>query len=391
MLEDFSATALLRELVRIPSVSSMSNRPIIELVKGVLQPRGWRICELPYCDGIGVEKINLLATPPGQRVDSFSIDLAFVCHTDTVPYNATWVDALNAQIKDGRLHGCGACDVKGFLACLLAAFASSPAQQFASTVALVLTAEEEIGCVGAQRLVATGLLQARHVVVGEPTSLHPARAGKGYGVAEIRVFGKEAHSAHPAQGSSAIYRAARLIGRIEQYAASLGRLARDEKNQIFDPPYTTLNVGNIEGGTAKNVIPGECRFLLEWRPVPGEAAGMVMDAAHRMVEELQREGAGFPCEIKVLREQVGFETRADSELVRRWVQLTGLPAMGVPFGTEAPWMATLTQDVIVVGPGDMRTAHSERECVPLTELDICVSYLRELLMHPLDGSEEAAR
>ena len=164
-----------------------------------------------------------------------------------------------------------------------------------------------------------------------------------------------------------------------------------KKNQLFDPPYTSLNVGTIEGGTAKNVIPGECRFLLEWRPVPGEAAGMVMDAAHRMVEELQREDAGFTCEIKVLREQSGFETRADSELVRRWVQLAKRPAIGVPFGTEAPWMATLTQDVIVVGPGDMRTAHSERECVPLTELDICVSYLRELLIHPLDGSEEAAR
>ncbi len=385
-MEDLSPAAILRELIRIPSASSMSNRPVMEFVQVILQPRGWHFRELPYLDASGVEKLNLIATPPQRNGKDFFVDLAFVCHTDTVPYSAAWTNAAQPPAHDGMLHGWGACDVKGFLACLLAAFAS--VEKLACSVALVLTADEEIGCLGAKRLVDTGLLRARHVVVGEPTSLHPARAGKGYGVAEILVSGKEAHSAHPAHGASAIYRAARLIGRIEQFAASLEKLAYSGEaqigNRIFDPPYTTLNIGTIAGGSAKNVIPGECRFLLEWRPMPGETAGMVGDAVHRMVEELRRSDPGFVYEIKILREQAGFETRESSPLVQRWMQLAKRPAIAVPFSTEAPLFATLAEDVVVLGPGDMRTAHSERECVPLHELELCTSYFEQLLQHPIE-------
>jgi acetylornithine deacetylase len=385
-MDNLSPAAFLKELIRIPSVSSMSNRPLIEFVRTLLQPSGWYIRELPYYDASGVEKINLLATPPGQTPDNFSVDLAFVCHTDTVPYSAQWGHALHPQTEDGAIQGCGACDVKGFLACLLAALIDFPQELFASTVALVLTAEEEIGCRGAKRLLDSGLLQPRHVVVGEPTSLRPARAGKGYGVAEISVFGREAHSAHPALGASAIYRAARLIARIEQYSFSLKNAPASPSIRIYDPPHTTLNVGVIDGGTAKNIVPGECKFLLEWRPLPGEAAGTVLDVVRRITEELRVADPDFRCEINVIREQAGFETSAESPLVRRWTELTGQPAIAVPFSTEAPLMASLSYDVVVLGPGDMRTAHSERECVPVNELDLCVTYLQELLSRPLEAA-----
>lgn len=382
-MDDFSPATVLQELVRIPSVSSMSNRPVMEFVMRVLSSRGWQMRELPYRDSSGIEKLNLLATPPSQPPDDFSVNLAFVCHTDTVPYAASWSRAVRPEIRDGVLHGCGACDVKGFLACLLAVFMKVPAEQFAHTVALALTAEEEIGCLGARHLLQADLLRARHVVVGEPTSLRPARAGKGYGLAEVRVVGKEAHSAHPSQGASAIYHAARFIGRIEQLAESLQHASDPGLRELFDPPYTTVNVGTIAGGTAKNIVAGECRFLLEWRPVPGEAAGSVPDAVRKIAQELLRDDGRFRCEVEVLREQAGFETREDSPLLRRWVQLSGRGAIGVPFGTEAPLFSSLSQDVVVLGPGDMRTAHSERECVPLAELDLCVSYLRELLVRPV--------
>lgn len=372
--QNLSAAELLLELVRIPSVSSLSNRPLMEFIKGVLQPGGWNIRELPYRDAEGQEKLNMIATPAGQPVDNFSVDFAFVCHTDTVPYSPGWAGAVHPEIRDGQVHGCGACDVKGFLACLLAAFGPMRAQPAAS-LALAFTAEEEIGCRGARRLVEAGLLRARHAVIGEPTSLHPARAGKGYGLAEVRVFGKEAHSAYPAQGESAIYRAARLVGKIEELAATLKRSG----DPLFDPPYTTLNVGTIEGGTAKNIVAGECRFLLEWRPIPSEATGAVPDAVRRLLEDMRREDPGLACELKVLREQAGFQTDEGSPLLRRWIALAGRHAVGVAFGTEAPLLATLAEDVIVVGPGDMRTAHSERECVPIAELERCVLYLRGLV------------
>lgn len=384
MLDKLSPIALLRELIGIPSVSALSNRPLIDFVENMLRRQNWNFRELPYRDAGGAEKINLLATPPWQKANDFSVDLAFVCHTDTVPYHAEWKDAVHAQVIGDCMHGCGACDVKGFLACLLAAVLNTPQTHFAMTVALVLTAEEEIGCVGSRHLVEAGLLHPRHVVVGEPTSLRPARAGKGYGLAEIRVFGKEAHSAHPAQGVSAIYAAARLIGKIERYAMSFQDAPVPEEARIFEPPCTTFNVGIIDGGTAKNVIAGECKFLLEWRPLPGDPMGMIPVAVQRMVQALQLDDPRFRYELNVLREQPGFETVANSAIVRRWRAMSGREAIGVSFGTEAPLISTLAEDTIVLGPGDMRTAHSPRECVPLEELDQCVAYLTELLGNPLE-------
>lgn len=380
-MDNLSPAAVLEHLVRVPSVSSMSNRPLLEVATGILSFHEWHIRELPYRDAHGTEKLNLIALPPLQAPDNFAVDLAFVCHTDTVPYAASWSNATNPQIRDEALHGCGACDVKGFLACLLAAFMRVPAQWLAHSVALVLTADEEIGCLGTKRLMAENLLRPRNVVVGEPTSLQPARAGKGYGLAEIRVFGKEAHSAYPGQGVSAIYQAARLIGRIEQWAASLQH-ASSPAHTLFDPPYTTLNVGTVAGGTAKNIIAGECRFLLEWRPVPGEPAGAIPNALQAIADQCHVEDSRFRCEIDLLREQEGFETREESPLIRRWSQITGHGAIGVPFGTEAPLFATLSKDIVVLGPGDMRTAHSDRECVPLSDLELCVAGLQELLTHP---------
>ena len=146
-MDNLSASSLLRELIRIPSVSALTNRPLIEFIENILRSRGWHLRELPYRDPSGIEKLNLLATPPWQHPDDFFVDLAFVCQTDTVPYSAGWTNAVCPHVSDDAIHGCGACDVKGFLACLLSALLRTPAPQFASTVALVLTAEEEIGCV----------------------------------------------------------------------------------------------------------------------------------------------------------------------------------------------------------------------------------------------------
>jgi acetylornithine deacetylase len=383
-MENLSPSLLLDALIRIPSVSAMKNRPLIEFVEGVLRGHGWNFRELPYQDTNGVEKVNLLATPPWQKANDFAVDLALVCHTDTVPYSAEWNEAVAPQVIGDAMHGCGACDVKGFLACLLTALLKSPEAHFASTVALVLTAEEEIGCAGSRHLLEADLLRPRHVVVGEPTSLRPARAGKGYSLAEIRVVGKEAHSAHPAYGVSAINRAAKLIGKIEQYARSLQEAQVGADARIFDPPYTTFNVGTIEGGTAKNIVPGECKFLLEWRPLPGDAMGEVPGIVVRIVQKLRMHDPEFQYELNLLREQPGFDTATHSPLVRRWTEISGREAIGVPFGTEAPVMATLADDTIVVGPGDMRTAHSPRECVPLAELELCVEYLTALIENPLE-------
>lgn len=364
----------LSDLIRIPSNSAVSNRPLIEYASGVLRAARWSTRELPYRDPAGVEKINLIAAPPGQNVAARDVDLVFMCHTDTVPFAADWSGALNPILKDGNLHGCGACDVKAVLACLLAIISENRTDKFSDGLRLVLTAEEEIGCIGASHLKANDVLRPRRIVIGEPTMLHPARAGKGYCLAEVTVFGKEAHSAHPQQGVSAIYHAARLITAIEEFAAQLAT----KTNSFFEPGFTTINIGTIQGGTAKNIVPGLCRFELEWRPIPGESADHVFETVAQIIERLRRADPAFHAEIQPVRQQPGFETDAAAPLVRSVAALTGRPATSIPFGSEASIFAPIAQEVIVFGPGDMRTAHSSRECVAVAELEQAMACLRTL-------------
>src|SRR6266702_1423203 len=133
-----NAAEILRELVGIPSVSRMSNRHLIDYVSDFLARYNWKTTELPYTDPAGIEKINLIARPVAIPENATEVDLAFACHTDTVPFAASWESATQLEQRDGFLHGCGACDVKGSLAGILSAIAQTSSQELAS-VALLLT------------------------------------------------------------------------------------------------------------------------------------------------------------------------------------------------------------------------------------------------------------
>jgi acetylornithine deacetylase len=365
----------LSNLIRIPSPSFLSNRPIIDYAVHALRKAQWQSREMIYRDAAGVEKVNLIAAPSHHNLDDITAELVLMCHTDTVPYSPDWPHALEPLVTDGLLHGCGACDVKGFLACLLTSITESDSSSLIDRLRLVLTADEEIGCVGAAHLVTSGLIKPRRVVIGEPTSLRPARAGKGYCLAEVTVFGEEAHSAHPQRGRSAIYRVARLLTAIEEYSYQLA----EEQHPFFSPSFTTLNIGTIQGGTAKNIIPGQCKFQLEWRPIPGQADDTVPAAILGIADTLRNADPDFRCKLQVLRQQTGFESAASSELVRSIEAFTGRKAISIPFGSEASLLASVAEEVVVFGPGDMQTAHSSRECVPLDELDEAVRCLQSLM------------
>jgi acetylornithine deacetylase len=365
----------LSDLIRIPSPSFLSNRPVIDYAATALRKAQWYSREIVYRDAAGVEKVNLIAAPAHQDLGDITAELAFFCHTDTVPYSTDWPQALEPFVADGLLHGCGACDVKGFLACLLTSIAESDSSSLIDGLRLILTADEEIGCVGAAHLVTSGLIKPRRAVIGEPTSLHPARAGKGYCLAEVTVFGEEAHSAHPQKGKSAIYRTARFLTAIEEYNALLA----EEQHPFFSPSFTTLNIGTIQGGTAKNIVPGQCKFQLEWRPIPGQADDTVPAAILRIANTLRHADPDFRCELRVLRQQAGFESPLTSKLVRSIEAITGRPAISIPFGSEASLLASVAEEVVVFGPGDMQTAHSSRECVSLDELDEAVGCLQSLM------------
>ena len=208
-----NAAEILRELVATPTPSAVSNLPLIEWVTQFVQKCGWSAEVFPYTDDHGVSKANLIVRPTSVTSQS-AIDLAFVCHTDTVPFAASWTEALKLRLHGQFLHGCGSCDVKGSLACFLAALNAIDPTATHPGVAAILTADEEIGCKGMERLLAQTNLSIRSAIVSEPTSLRPGIAGKGYGLTRIIVQGAEAHSAFPAEGRSAILAAADLILRI---------------------------------------------------------------------------------------------------------------------------------------------------------------------------------
>src|ERR1043165_8013039 len=237
----------LADLVAIDSVSSRSNEEMISYLEQRCRSLGLMTQRSAHVDDLGLEKINLVAR--SSKTDQ--IELALVGHTDTVPYDANWKQALTLTERDGKLFGRGACDTKAFIAAALTAVESIDINKLAKPLALVFTSDEEIGCLGAKRLADAKPFTVKYAVVGEPTSLQPRRAGKGYCLAHVTVRGREAHSAYPQIGASAIFRAARLIERIEGIAEEL----KDDQHKDFDPPFTTLNIGLIKGGTAKNIIP----------------------------------------------------------------------------------------------------------------------------------------
>jgi acetylornithine deacetylase len=374
-----AAAEILRTLVAIPSVSSVSNGPLLDAIAELLEPRGWYTQRLPYIAADGLEKANMLAVPHRFRDHLPEVELLFVCHTDTVPFRREWAAATQLVEMDGQLHGCGSCDVKGSLAGLLSAALQVDMETLHTPVAFAFTAEEEIGCIGATRLVASGAIRPRRVIVCEPTSLRPATAGKGYGLAEVRVVGREAHSAFPEKGVSAISTAAQIIVKLEQWQQTSEKIC----DSLFSPPYTTFNVGVVGGGTAKNIVAGECNFLVEWRPVPGE------DPRHggQVVQQLAAEVASLhpQCriDVRLLRADAGFANHSASRLGAALSRMLGRAETGISFGSEATRFAALAEDVVVIGPGDMETAHSERECVPLSELEEWTETVKSLLLHSL--------
>ena len=378
----------LAELVAIDSVSANSNAEIIAYLQRRCEALGLTTQTFSHVDENGVEKINLVAVAQAQqqskapsfptRRDSagaLQIELALVGHTDTVPYDLNWTEALTLTERGGKLFGRGACDTKAFIAAALTALDSIDIAKFRKPLALVFTADEEIGCLGAKRLADAKPFTARHAIVGEPTSLQPMRAGKGYCLAHVTVQGREAHSAYPQLGASAIFRAATLIEKIEAIAEAV----KGDGHDGFDPPHTTLNVGVIHGGSAKNIIPGECRFTLEWRTIPGQPADYVLDLLRAAVSDLQKADPEFACEIDAERADDSFETPADSDLVQFLEQESGKTAGTVAFGTEAPSMIALGAQAVVFGPGNIRVAHRSGEFVPIDELNRCVHVLREAI------------
>ena len=357
---------LLRFLIAIDSTSTRSNLPMLDLLDREARALGFETRRQAWTDASGVDKGNLVC----RRGPEAGGGLALVGHTDCVPFDPAWGDALAGAERDGRVHGRGAADTKGFLAAaLVAASRTAPARR---PLTLLFTADEEIGCLGAKRLLAEGRVHPRHAIVGEPTSLTPVRAHKGYCAVEVVLTGVEGHSAYPDVGASAIHAAGRLFPELER----IGEALRGESDASFSPPHTTWNVGVIQGGKARNIIAGECRFTYEWRPIPGQdprkALRLVEEACARLA---QAGGAKVQVQVTPLRTDAAAVTPPEAEIVRFLETESGNRATTVPFGTELPEVIGLGAEACVFGPGDIRVAHRTGEFVEIAELEHAAAIL----------------
>ncbi len=364
------AQSILHELVAIDSTSHRSNLPIVAAIARRLEAAGFELTRLPYRDSAGVEKVNLLARagPAGSG------GLALVGHTDAVPFDPAWEKALTLEERDGRLYGRGACDTKGFVAAALEASSRVDLAALKAPLHLVFTADEEVGCQGAKHLADARPIAPHFAIVGEPTDLCPVRAHKGYALADLDVFGREAHSAYPQSGASAILAAAQLVRAIEECAQRLSQqLDRD-----FEPPYCTVNVGRIAGGTANNIIAGHCYLSLEWRPLPGQSPEQLLDEVRSAAAQIGKR-YGVEMQLRPQRTEAALGTEKSATLVQFLEKHSGQPARTVSYATEAPQLATLGAEAVVFGPGDIKDAHKTGEFVPKTQLEKCADVLEQAI------------
>ena len=358
--------ATLRELIGIDSTSARSNLPMLDVLEREVRALGFDVRRMTWTDAFGVEKGNLVCRKGPEAPGG----LALVGHTDCVPFDAEWTEALRGEEREGRIYGRGAADTKSFLAAALAA--SARAAPSGRPLTLLYTADEEVGCLGAKQLLAEGRIHPRHAIIGEPTALTPVRAHKGYCAVEVEISGEEGHSAYPDVGASAIHAMGRLWADLERIGKELER----EKDRTFQPPHTTWNVGVVEGGKARNIIAGSCKFTYEWRPLPGHdprrALRMLEDACIRMAHATDGK---ITFAIAPLRTDAAAVTPAEAEVVKFLEAESGRPSATVPFGTELPEVVGMGAEACVFGPGDIRVAHRTGEYVEIAEVEKAAAIL----------------
>ncbi len=372
-------------LIAIPTVSSVNpafdqgNRALIEELAGWMEDAGFAVELIPLPGR--PDKANLIGTlgeGPGGLVLSG--------HTDTVPCDAgLWRhDPFRLCESDGRLYGLGMADMKSFLALALEAARGLQASALKAPLILLATADEESSMAGVRELVRLGRPRARHALIGEPTGLIPVRMHKGVMMEAIRIRGRSGHSSDPSLGANAIEGMQQVMGALLAFRAEMQ--ARFH-HPLFHVPVPTMNLGYIHGGDNPNRICGQCELHIDLRPLPG----MDMQALREeLLERLHRALSlpGLSLELEALSAGTPpLETPADSPLVRACEELTGYAAQAVAFGTEAPYLAGLGMDVVVLGPADIAQAHQPDEYLALERIPPTLDLLRTLIRRfCLDGS-----
>ena len=378
-----NAIDLLGDLVGFDTTSHLTNLPLIDYVGRYLEQFDVPFELVHNEDGT---KANLYATiGPAQGGG-----VVLSGHTDVVPVKGqSWdTDPFAMERKDGRVWGRGTTDMKGFLACALAIVPRLSRAQLDTPVHLAFSYDEEIGCLGVHGLTdafGASIERPRLVIVGEPTDMKVVNAHKGIVAYRTRVIGKEAHSSATHKGANAIFAATRLVNFLMDLAEEMRR--KGDPTGRFDPPYTTVHVGTIKGGTALNIIPKTCEFLWEFRLLPNEDAEALLarfndfvrdevlpdlKAVDEMCDVVTKPSGGIPA----LAPQDGSPAETLTLMLAQQNETAA-----VSFGTEAGIFQGAGVPTVVCGPGNILQAHTPNEFIEISQLEKCMAFLDRLADH----------
>lgn len=360
---------VLERLIAFDSVSSRSNLPIAAFIADYLASHGIDVMRVPNAEG---DKTSLLATLGSARGPGIVLS----AHTDVVPVEGqNWSrPPFEATRREGRIVGRGATDMKGFLALALAHAPRLRDAATATPVHLAFSYDEEVGCRGAPDLAkALASLPVRPAlcIVGEPTGLKVIRAHKGKVARRLTIKGRGGHSSLPHRAANAVDAAATLAVGLRAIASEL---AAGPFTEGFDPPWTTLHIGSLHGGTALNLVPDAATLEFEIRSVPGTDVAALLARIDTLVERenqaLQKLAPEAGITVETMLSYPALDTPAASAEAATVARLGGdtNPPGAVSFGTEAGIYAQAGIPTLVCGPGDIGRAHKADEWIGIDEL-----------------------
>ena len=374
-----NSVQILTDLIAFKTISGEDNSSLINYCDDILKKLG--ATSFKTFDE-NKKRVNLFATLRAKKPND-KVPIIFSGHTDVVPVSKGWSsDPFKATIKDDKLYGRGSCDMKGFIACVLAFAPIFSKSNLDRDINFSFTFDEETACIGAPLLIDE--LKKRGFnkgicIVGEPTNMKIIDAHKGAYEYTTYFEGLAGHSSQPHKGVSAVEYAARYVNKLIELREKLKD--REPKNSIFEPPYSTLSVGEIFGGIAHNVISDKCHVKWETRPVVKNDAVFLNSELDRYVNEtlLPSMKKVFPdskISKKIIGEIIGFNRDEKSEACEFVSSITGDNSREVvSFGTEAGLFQEIGISAVVCGPGSIEQAHKVDEYIVLDELKKCLNLL----------------
>ena len=374
---------ILSELVKFQTVSGTSNLKLIEYCEKRLSKLGATFFKT---FDETKKRVNLFSTIAGkQKLNGRGIILSG--HTDVVPASAKeWSsDPFVATEKNNKVYGRGSCDMKGFIACTLAVAPYFASQNLKQPIHFSFTYDEETACQGAPIMIRE--LKKRNIncsicIVGEPTSMKAIQAHKGCYEYSTHFTGLAGHGSAPDKGVNAVEYAIRFINKLMELREELKK--RESKNSVFTPPYSTLQIGRIKGGLARNVIADQCVVDWELRPVVPEDGEFVNKNIESYVKdillpEMKKVYPKSNIEKEIIGEIIGFTKEEKSDAVNLVCNLTGDNSRDVvSFGTEAGLFQKIGISTVVCGPGSIEQAHKIDEYVSFDQLKLCLKMLIDL-------------